>query len=94
MAGATRGILFLSLALVLAAAILAGISAGQYMLTLALGATTATVIGIGFMTQARGAEPTRGSVTGMQQHVGGTRDAVEAQASLPDPMAEDFEMPL
>ena len=94
MARATRGLLFLSLAIVLAAAILAGMNAGQYMLTLALGAITATVIGIGFMTQVKAAAPAKGSAIGAQRPVGGHREAAETPSSLPDPMAQDFEMPL
>ncbi len=94
MARATRGLLFLSLALVLGAAMLAGMSAGQYMLTLALGAITATVIGFGFMTQVKAAAPTKGSTIGAQRPVGGHREVIETPSSLPDPMAQDFEMPL
>jgi len=94
MAQATRGLLFTAFAGVLCVAMLAGINAGEYMLTLATGALMATAIGIVFMTQAGVEERSKGAVLSVQKSTLGPGQAVESSDSLPDPMAQDFEMPL
>ena len=94
MAQATRGLLFTAFAVVLCIAMVAGINSGEYMLTLATGAMMATVIGVGFMTQAGAAEQSKGTAVGVQKSSLGSSQPVESNDSLPDPMAQDFEMPL
>ncbi len=94
MAQATRGLLFTAFGLVLAVAMVAGINAGEYTLTLALGAMMATLIGIGFMMQAGSSQPTKTGALGVQTPATGKGQSLEAETSLPDPMAQDFEMPL
>ncbi len=94
MAQATRGLLFTAFGLVLAVAMAAGINAGEYTLTLALGAMTATLIGIGFMMQAGSSQPSKTGGIGVQTSTTGVSQNIETETSLPDPMAQDFEMPL
>ena len=96
MAQATRGLLLTAYALVLVGAIIAGINSSEYTLTLALGVMLATVMGLGFMTQANTTERTERSLLGGNEtvnHISHPLDATEKE-SLPDPMAQDFEMPL
>ena len=94
MAQATRGLLFTAFGLVLAVAMVAGINAGEYTLTLALGAMMATLIGIGFMMQAGSSQSSKTGGLGLQTSTTGMSQSIEAETSLPDPMAQDFEMPL
>jgi hypothetical protein len=94
MAQATRGLLFMAFVGVLGVAMFAGINSGEYMLTLATGALMATVIGIGFMTQAGTENQSKSTALGVQKSSIGSSQAIESNESLPDPMAQDFEMPL
>ena len=95
MGGAARPLLFLGAGLVLMGGMAAGLFAGEYTLTLALGALTATLVGLAFMMQADT------DITGHQRaplgqdaRSGGQSSEMVNPASLPDPMDQNFDMPL
>ena len=94
MAQATRGLLFTAFALVVGVAMMAGLNSGEYALTLALGAMLATLVGIGFMMQAGTSSPPKGIALSGTQPLVGNGQTMEVSDSLPDPMDQDFEMPL
>lgn len=94
MAQATRGLLIAAFGAVLTGAMVAGINSGEYTLTLALGAMFATLIGIGLMLQAGATQRSKGSAVGVQKTSLRSTQSLDSSESLPDPMAQDFEMPL
>ena len=94
MAQATRVLLITALGVVLAGAMVAGINSGEYTLTLALGVMFATLIGIGLIMQASATQRSKGSAVGVQKTSLTSMQSLDSSESLPDPMAQDFEMPL
>lgn len=95
MSGATRPLLIIGVGLVLIGAMVAGLLAGEFTLTLALGALTATLIGVTMMMQT-GAEQSGQRVVSLKQESRAMSHKSEGQGKdgLPDPMDQDFDMPL
>ena len=95
MSGATRPLLILGAGLVLLGAMVAGLFAGEYTLTLALGALTATLIGLVMMMQT-GAEQSGQRVVSIdhESKAMSRNSEMQGRDTLPDPMEQDFDMPL
>ena len=95
MSGATRPLLILGAGLVLLGAMVAGLVSGEYTLTLALGALTATFIGLVMLMQT-GAEQSGQRVVSLdhESRAMSRNSETRDKDDLPDPMDQDFDMPL
>ena len=94
MAGATRRMLIAVLFAGLATVLFASFSRSEFTLTLVLGSLFATAIGAMFLLRSSGDSAGRTGSLGGANTQGEAISLSSEQASLPDPLSMDMDMPL
>jgi hypothetical protein len=94
MAGRPRLVLALGTGTVVLMAGIAGLGSGEYTLTLAVGALSATMTGAAWLLLSSPVGEGQRVLGNAASNSAGPQGAVETIENLPDPMASDMDMPL